>query len=133
MLNSPQVARILTAKGLRAFGDGFVSLLLPLYLLDLGFGPLQVGIIATATLVGSGLLTLLVGLHAHRWHYRTLLLAATALMAATGLGFAFVGDFWPLLLIAVAGTLNPSGRHGQQSRFYTREETQFLTLGQLVA
>ena len=66
MPHSAQVARIITAKGVRAFGDGFVSLLLPLYLLDLGFGPLQVGIVATATLVGSGLLTLLVGLHAHR-------------------------------------------------------------------
>jgi hypothetical protein len=40
-------------------GDGYVSLLLPLYLLELGFSPLQVGIIATATLLGSGLLTLL--------------------------------------------------------------------------
>ena len=58
----------------------------------------QVGIIATATLLGSGLLTLAVGLRAYRFHYRTLLLAATALMAATGLGFAFVTDFWPLLV-----------------------------------
>ena len=29
-------------------------------------------------------------------------------MAATGLGFAFVTAFWPLLVIAVVGTLNPS-------------------------
>jgi MFS family permease len=100
--------RILVARGLRAFADGYVSLLLPLYLLELGYNPFQIGVLATATLLGSGLLTLLVGLHAHRWHYRTLLLAATALMAATGLGFAFTRDFWPLLLIAVAGTLNPS-------------------------
>ncbi len=128
MHSSPQVARILTAKGLRAFGDGFVSLLLPLYLLDLGFGPLQVGIVATATLLGSGLLTLLVGLHAHRWHTRTLLLAATALMAATGLGFAFVSDFWPLLLIAVAGTLNPSS--GDVSVFLPLEHA---ALSRLVA
>ena len=102
------VNRLLVAKGLRAFGDGFVSLLLPVYLLQLGFSPLQVGIIATTTLLGSGLLTLLVGLHAHRYHYRTLLLAATLLMAGTGLGFAFVSDFWPLLVIALVGTLNPS-------------------------
>ncbi len=94
---SPQVRRILVAKGLRAFGDGFVSVLLPLYLLELGFGALDVGIIATATLLGSGLLTLAVGLRAHRFAWRTLLLAATALMAATGLGFAFVTAFWPLL------------------------------------
>ena len=105
---SRQVHRILLAKGLRAFGDGFVSVLLPLYLLELGLGPLEVGIIATATLLGSGILTLAVGLRAHRFPYRTLLLAATALMAATGLGFAFVGAFWPLLVIAVIGTLNPS-------------------------
>jgi len=105
---SGQVHRILLAKGLRAFGDGFVSVLLPLYLLELGLGPLEVGIIATATLLGSGILTLAVGLRAHRFPYRTLLLAATALMAATGLGFAFVGAFWPLLVIAIIGTLNPS-------------------------
>ena len=85
---APLVRRILLAKGARAFGDGFVSVLLPLYLLELGYRPLQVGIIATATLLGSGVLTLAVGLRAHRFAYRTLLLAATALMAATGIGFA---------------------------------------------
>jgi len=102
------VTRVLIARGPRAFGDGFVSLLLPLYLREVGFGPLQVGILATATLLGSGLLTLTVGLRAHRHHYRTLLLAAATLMTATGLGFAAVSDFWPLLVIAVVGTLNPS-------------------------
>jgi len=104
----PAVRRLLFAKGLRAFGDGFMSLLLPVYLLELGFSALQVGIIATTTLLGSGVMTLLVGLHAYRFHYRSLLLAATLLMAGTGLGFALVTDFWPLLLIALVGTLNPS-------------------------
>ncbi len=102
------VNRLLVAKGLRAFGDGYVSLLLPLYLLELGLGPMQVGVIATVTLLGSGVLTLMVGLHAYRYHHRTLLLAATFLMACTGLGFATVTAFWPLLLIALVGTLNPS-------------------------
>ena len=43
---SKPVHRLFVAKGLRAFADGYVSLLLPLYLVDLGFSPLQVGIIA---------------------------------------------------------------------------------------
>lgn len=107
-MKSSYVNRLLIAKGLRAFGDGFVSLLLPIYLLELGFSTLQVGIIATATLFGSGILTLVVGLHAYRYSHRVLLLAATALMAGTGLGFATVSDFWPLLVIAFVGTLNPS-------------------------
>ena len=102
------VRRLLVARALRAFGDGFVSLLLPLYLLELGFTPLEVGVIATATLLGSGLLALAVGLTAHRFAYRAMLLAATALMAATGAGFALITAFWPLLVIAVVGTLNPS-------------------------
>ncbi len=105
---SRNVNRLLVAKGLRAFGDGYVSLLLPLYLLQLGFSPLQVGIIATTTLIGSGLLTLVVGLHAWRYHYRSLLLAASVLMAGTGFGFALLTDFWPLMLVALVGTLNPS-------------------------
>ncbi len=107
-MNTSSVNRLLIAKGLRAFGDGFVCLLLPLYLLELGFSPLKVGIIATATLLGSGILTLVVGMHAYRYSHRALLLAATLLMAGTGVGFATVGDFWPLLVIAFVGTLNPS-------------------------
>jgi MFS family permease len=105
---NPVVARVLAAKGLRAFGDGYVSLLLPVYLLELGMSPLAVGAIASVTLVGSGVAALAVGLHAYRFRLRDLLLAASGLMAATGLGFAFVTDLWPLLLIAFVGTLNPS-------------------------
>jgi len=107
-------------RALRAFADGYVSLLLPLYLIALGLTPLQVGVIATATLLGSGMLTLWIGHHAFRFRYRTLLLAATALMAATGFAFAIVRDFWPLLLIATIGTLNPSS--GDVSIFLPLEQ-----------
>jgi MFS family permease len=107
-MNATVVKRLLWARGLRAFADGYVSLLLPVYLIALGFSPFQVGVIATGTLLGSGALTVLVGLHAWRAPYRVLLLAAAVLMCATGLGFATVIDFWPLLLIAIVGTLNPS-------------------------
>ena len=107
-MSGAQVNRILAAKGMRAVGDGYVSVLLPVYLLQLGCSPLEVGILASVTLLGSGVLALAAGLYAHRFHYRALLLGATALMAGTGLGFAFVSDFWPLLVIAFVGTLNPS-------------------------
>ena len=103
------IRRIFWGRALRAFADGYVSLLLPVYLIALGFGALEVGVVATTTLLGSGALTLVVGLHAHRFQYRTLLLMAAALMAATGLSFAAATDFWPLLAIAFVGTLNPSG------------------------
>jgi MFS family permease len=106
-LPSP-VSRLLLVRGLRAFCDGYVSLLLPVYLTSLGLTPFEVGVIATGTLLGSGVLTLTVGLHAYRFRYRSLLLAACVLMALTGLGFASMTAFWPLLAIAIVGTVNPS-------------------------
>ena len=107
-MNGALLRRLLWVRGLRAFADGYVSLLLPLYLISLGMGPFEVGVIATATLLGSGVLTLLTGLHAWRVSYRSLLLMAALLMSATGFGFAIVQDFGPLLVIAAVGTLNPS-------------------------
>ena len=107
-MNSTTLRRLLWVRGLRAFGDGYVSLLLPVYLMSLGLTPLQVGVIATGSLLGSGLLTLLVGINAHRFRYHTLLLAAAALMSITGVGYAIATSFWPLLVIAIVGTLNPS-------------------------
>lgn len=107
-MKSPLLSRILWVRGLRAFADGYISLLLPLYLISLGMGPFEVGVIATATLLGSGMLTLLAGLYAWRFQYRSLLLAAAILMAFTGFGFAAIHDFWPLLVVAAVGTLNPS-------------------------
>lgn len=99
---------LLWARGLRAFADGYVSLLLPIYLLSIGMGPFEVGVIATATLLGSGILTFLTGLYAWRFPYRHLLRMATVLIIATGFAFATVSDFWPLLVVALVGTLNPS-------------------------
>ena len=106
--SSKALQAILVARGLRAFGDGYMSLLLPVYLLSLGYTALDVGVIATATLLGSGALTLALGLTAHRFRTRTLLFAAAALMAATGAGFATASGFWPIIVVAIVGTLNPS-------------------------
>jgi MFS family permease len=105
---SPDALRVLAARGVRAFGDGFVALLLPIYLVELGFDALAIGTIFTGTLIGTALMTLWVGWVANRHSRRLLLLAAATLMIATGVGFSATTEFWPLLLIAVVGTMNPT-------------------------
>jgi MFS family permease len=119
------INRILFGRALRSFADGFIAVVLPAYLLALGLGQLDVGIISTATLLGSAAATLAVGRWGHRFSIRRLLLTAALLMAATGLGFAGFAAFWPLLVVAFFGTLNPSS--GDASVFMPLDHTVLAT------
>lgn len=112
---------LIVARAVRAFGDGFTAILLPAYLAALGMNALQIGLLVTATLLGSAMLTLSVGLLAHRARARTLLTGACALMFATGLAFSEVRGFWPLAVVGFVGTLNPSG--GDVSLFLPLEQS----------
>lgn len=121
-----ELRRLLAARGLRALADGCVAVLLPAYLLALGHAPWAVGVISTGTLLGSALATLALGAWGHRWATQGLLAAAAILMAATGLAFGAASGFWPLLLIAFVGTLNPSA--GDVSVFLPLEHTRIAAL-----
>jgi MFS family permease len=112
---------VLVARALRDFGDGFVAVLLPVYLIALGLSVFDVGVIATAALLGSALLTLGAGFLAARYQVRSLLLAASALMIATGLAYGAANDYAVLLVVAFVGTINPSG--GSTSVFVPLEHT----------
>lgn len=113
--------RVILAKGLRAIGDGYVSIILPAYLLALGYDAFEIGALMTATLLGSASLVFLAGMITARFGERRPLLAASALMIFTGLSFAGFRTFWPLLLIAFIGTLNPSS--GDVSVFLPLEQS----------
>ena len=101
-------ACLYAARALRDFGDGFVAVLLAVYLIELGYSAFDVGLVSTAALLGSSLTTLAIGLLGRPGMQRTLLLLASGLMVVTGLAFAFAADFGWLLLIAFVGTINPT-------------------------
>src|SRR6266446_8376797 len=103
------IALLYVACGLRGFGDGFAIIILPAYMTALGYGAVAVGIVATASLLGTALLTLMVGWIAPRHDLRALLIFGAGLMAATGLAFPNVEHFVLIALVAFIGTINPSG------------------------
>ena len=113
--------RVLIARSLRAFGDGFIAIVLPLHLFALGYTATTVGIIATVAMLGSAVLTLVVGVWAHAMSRRFLMQLSACIMCLTGLGFAFGQNLWLLLAIAFFGTLNPSS--GDVSVFVPLEHT----------
>jgi predicted MFS family arabinose efflux permease len=105
---APGAERLVLARAIRGAVDGFASLVLVVYLADLGFSQLEIGALVTAMLFGSAALTLAVGLAGGRMRERVVLFAACALMLATGLGWGAFTAFAPLLAVAFVGTLNPS-------------------------
>ena len=102
------VTYVYSARALRDFGDGFVAVLLPVYLTAMGLGALEVGIVATLALFGSALMTLGIGLLGAKTDQRKLLISASCLMIATGLAFAASSTYAVVLLVAFLGTINPS-------------------------
>jgi len=119
------ISLVLMARSLRGFADGCIAVVLPAYLLALGHGEVEVGLISTATLFGSAFTTLAIGRWGNRFPIRRLMLAAALLMAATGAGFAGLSSLWPLLLVGFVGTLNPSS--GDASVFMPLDHTMLAT------
>ncbi|MBM3485143.1 MAG: MFS transporter [Alphaproteobacteria bacterium] len=122
---APEARPVLAARTLRAFADGFLALILPAYLVRLGFDAVTVGLITTATLLGSAATTLGAGFLARRLGVRGLLVGGAGLMAATALGFAAATEFWPLLLIAALAPINPS--QGDSTLFAPLEQSVLAT------
>jgi MFS family permease len=103
-----QIRCLYAARAARGFGDGFAAIILPAYLIEIGFGPFEIGVVATTALLGSAALTLAIGLLAPRYDLRTLLLICAGLMVATGIAFPSGQHFTFILAIAFVGTINPS-------------------------
>src|SRR6185437_7177873 len=85
---TPLTNRLYAARALRGFGDGFAIIILPADLTALGHDAAAVGVVAAASLLGTALLTLAVGMIAPRHDLRNLMLFGAGLMAATGIAFA---------------------------------------------
>jgi MFS family permease len=96
------------ARGLRGFGDGFAVILIPAYLSAIGYDAIYIGIVAAASLLGSAVLTLAVGMLAPRHDLRKLLLLAASVMVATGLAFPAFENIVFIAVVGFVGTVNPS-------------------------
>lgn len=100
---------LFATRALRTAAYGWTSVVLALYLTELGLSPEEVGLILSAALIGSAGSTLLITLVADRLGRRRLLQLGALLMAAAGLTFATTQHPLWLALAAVIGTISPSG------------------------
>jgi MFS family permease len=102
------IVRLYAARAARGFGDGFAVIILPAYLAEVGFDAFQVGIVATAALLGTAAATLAIGHLGARHDLRNLLLIGSCVMIGSGLAFPNVEHIGAVMLVAFFGTMNPS-------------------------
>ena len=116
-LTQPDFLRELTPDGrwlfltrmARMFAYGFLSVILVLYLAQVGLSEPQIGLLLTLTLVGDTVISLFLTTRADRIGRRRMLLAGAALMVFAGAFFAVTKNYIWLVITATIGVISPSG------------------------
>jgi len=100
---------LFTTRIARLFGYGFLSVVLVLYLTQLGLSETEVGLLLTLTLMGDTAVSLWITTQADRIGRRRMLLVGALLMVLAGALFAVTSNYLLLLLAATIGVISPSG------------------------
>jgi MFS family permease len=116
-LSQFQILRTLTTDGrllfatriARLFAYGFLSVVLVLYLAQVGLNEMQIGLLLTLTLIGDTILSLWITTNADRMGRQRMLILGAVLMILAGVIFAFTRSFVILLITATLGVISPSG------------------------
>jgi MFS family permease len=103
---SPDGKKLLLTRVLRTFAYGYFGVVVGLYLDRLGLTPFEIGLVLTAAIAGSAVMTIFWSLVADRYGRRRTVATMAILMAVGGLMFALAHDFWLLLAGAFTGTIS---------------------------
>ncbi|MBN2245024.1 MAG: MFS transporter, partial [Candidatus Aminicenantes bacterium] len=82
----------------RMFGYGFLSVVLVLYLEQVGLNQVQIGLLLTLTLMGDAIISLWITTNADRIGRRRMLIIGAFLMVLAGILFAITRSFVFLLV-----------------------------------
>jgi len=97
------------ARSVRLFAYGALSVILALYLHDVGLSGPEIGLLFTLTLLGDAGISLWITTTADRLGRKRMLLLGATLMTLAGVVFIFTGDFILLSIAAIIGVISPSG------------------------
>jgi MFS family permease len=103
------VGLLFAMRMVRLFAYGSVSLILVLYLAEVGLNEGRIGLLLTMTLLGDTLIALGLTTSADRVGRKRILIAGAALIVLGGAVLAATDNFWLLLLAATIGVISPSG------------------------
>ncbi|WP_201732869.1 MFS transporter [Acidithrix sp. C25] len=110
--SNPQKTAIalLGARTVREVAFGFISIALPFYWQSKGLSIFSIGVLYSAALIGSALITLLLGRYIDVIGRKRILIVSSLLWAVVTPFLAFTQDIYLLCLIMVFGSVSPTGK-----------------------
>ena len=109
MFLNRNVTLLFVTRIVRLFAYGFLSIILVLYLVEIGFDKVQAGILLTCTLLGDAVISLLLTTFADRIGRRNMLVVGALLMVLAGIVFIYTNNTLLLISAAIVGVISPSG------------------------
>jgi len=94
---------------IRLFAYGFLSVVLVLYLVQVGLSETQIGLLLTLTLAGDTLISLWITINADRIGRQRMLILGAGLMLFASVIFAITRNYVLLVVAAAIGVISPSG------------------------
>lgn len=111
---------LLSARIVRTFAYGFLSIILAIYLKLIGFDEILIGLVLSATLVNSVIFTLVASFYADKIGRKKILIIYAFLMSISGAIFLATDNYVALIAAALIGTINVTG--SETGSFLTIEQ-----------
>jgi MFS family permease len=103
------VVLLFSARTVRLFAYGALSVILALYLHETGLTGAEIGLLFTLTLAGDAGISLWITTTADRIGRRKMLILGAGLMVMAGVVFGLTGNPLLLMIAAIIGVISPSG------------------------
>ena len=100
---------LLSARMVRTFSYGFLSIILAIYLKQIGFEDILIGVILSVTLLNSVFFTLFASFYADKIGRKNILIIYAVLMSIAGAVFLVTDNYLALVAAALIGTINVTG------------------------
>ncbi|MBF0121543.1 MAG: MFS transporter [Desulfobacterales bacterium] len=109
MNNLTDIILLFSTRIMRLFAYGFLSVILVLYLSEIGLSNYQIGLLLSFTLLGDVFVSLWVTISADHIGRKKMLIWGSILMIGAGLVFVFTKNVIILTIAAIIGIISPSG------------------------
>jgi len=104
---------LMTSRGVRAFAFSYLGVIFTIYLSQLGFSTITVGLVVTTASTSSALLTFLWGYLSDRYGRKNILLLLATLTIVSNLIYIFFDHLVFIILAVIIANVGSSGAGGQ--------------------